>query len=210
MERELKTVEMVIDDENENGVNALSLVTTPANEDETILLSKQSQEVNLSDLMNDINMVELAEVNNEEQLIMGLILSPDVLIYRRNAKTKEEYNITFSKETVKKAAHLYMKNLNNNNATVEHTKDKISGVTLVETWMVRDSKNDTSNTFGKEYNTGSWVGILKVHEKDKWEEYKNNGTTNISLEGVFTPKEVETKLSATDKLNYLKSIVNKK
>ena len=206
----IRTIEMVIDDENENGVDALSLVTNPANEDQTILLSKDYEQISLSDVMDGNNMVELAEVDNEEQLIMGLILAPDVPIFRRNKKTNEEYNIIFSKETVKKAGHLYMKKLNNNNATVEHQKEKVNGVTLVETWLVRNSKLDTSNTFGKEYNVGSWVGILKVHEKSKWQEYKQNGTTNISLEGVFTPKPIDLEKQKLSEIQTkLKEVFNK-
>jgi len=199
----LQTIEMVIEDEATNGVSALSLVEKPANEDETVLLSQDNQAIQLSEVMESNEVIELAQVDEEQQLIMGLILEPNKPIYRRNGE--KEYNIIFSENTVKKAAHLYMKNLNNNNATLDH-KEKVDGVSLVETWLVRDPKRDASNVFGKEYKKGAWACVLKVHNKDQWEEYKENGTTNISLEGVFKPKKQEQKSELESKLSMLKSI----
>ena len=201
----LETIEMVIEDESINGVSALSLVETPANEDETVLLSKDNHSIKLSEVMESNEVIELAQVDEEQQLIMGLILEPNKAIYRRNGE--KEYNIIFSEDTVKKAAHLYMKNLNNNNATVDH-KEKVEGVSLVETWLVRDPKRDASNVFGKEYKKGAWACVLKVHDKAKWEEYKEKGTTNISLEGVFKPKKQEQKSNLESKLSALKSAAN--
>ncbi len=201
----LETIEMVIEDENENGVYALSLVETPANEDQTVLLSKDNQAIKLSEVLDSNQVVELAQVDEEQQLIMGLILEPNKPIYRRNGD--KEYNIIFSEDTVKSAAHLYMKNLNNNNATLDH-KEKVEGVSLVETWLVRDPKRDASNVFGKEYKKGAWACVLKVHNKEQWEEYKEKGTTNISLEGVFKPKKQEVKSNLESKLSVLKSAAN--
>ena len=199
----LQTIEMVIEDEATNGVSALSLVEKPANEDETVLLSQDNKAIQLSEVMESNEVIELAQVDEEQQLIMGLILEPNKPIYRRNGE--KEYNIIFSENTVKKAAHLYMKNLNNNNATLDH-KEKVDGVSLVETWLVRDPKRDASNVFGKEYKKGAWACVLKVHNKNQWEEYKKKGTTNISLEGVFKPKKEEQKSELESKLNILKSI----
>ncbi len=187
----MKTYEAVFDAEHNTGVYGISLVQNPAMEGNFIALNK------------DEKLVRFKDANKEEQLIMGLILEPNKPIYRRNGE--KEYNIIFSENTVKKAAHLYMKNLNNNNATLDH-KEKVDGVSLVETWLVRDPKRDASNVFGKEYKKGARACVLKVHNKDQWEEYKENGTTNISLEGVFKPKKEDQKSNLESKLSILKSI----
>lgn len=200
----LETIEMVIEDEESNGVSALSLVGNPATQDETVLLSKQDKSINLSDVLHDNKVLELAEVDEEKQLILGLVLEPDTPIYRRDGD--KEYNITFKAHTVGKAAHMYMANLNNNNVTLEH-QDSVEGVSLVESWIVLDSQKDKSAVYGKEYKAGSWAVVMKIHDKAQWEQYKKDGTTNISLEGIFKPKQ--TKLSAAEKLVGLKKVLSK-
>ena len=199
---ELQTIEMVIEDENENGVYALSLVDDPANKDETVLLSADNIKVELSEVLNENQLTHLSTANEEKRLIVGLVLEPDTPIYRNN--NGREYNITFKAHTVEKASYMYMAQLNNNNVTVQHDKP-VSGVSVVESWIVLDSQKDKSALFGKSYKVGSWAVVLKVHDPAKWEEYKANGTTNISLEGVFKPKQ---KSTLETKLSILKSAAN--
>jgi len=205
-EEELETIIMVIDDEAKHGVNALSLVEKPATQDQTILMSADNRHINLSEILEEQKIVKLAEVDKEKQLILGVVLEPNTKIYRRNKGDAKGYNIEFETHTVEKASYLYMKNLNNNKATVEHTKNKVDGVTMVESWIVTDPNNDKSCAFGKEYKKGAWACVLKVHNKEQWEEYKENGTTNISLEGVFKPKKQDQKSDLESKLSMLKSI----
>jgi len=202
-------IEMVIEDEDNNGVDALSLVVDPATTDQTVLLAKEleAEKVSLSNILSNQFVTELASVDEEKRLILGMVLSPGQKIPRRK-EDGEMYDIIFKSHTVERASELYMINMNQNNSTRNHD-EKIKGVTAVQTWLVEDSKIDKSALHGKEYPVGTWAVVLKVHDKDKWEEYKETGTTNISLEGVFTPKKVETELSQVDKLNYLKSMVNK-
>lgn len=205
---ELETIEMIIEDDNINPVYALSLVDNPATQDQTVLLSEEKQSIKLSEVLEGVEVVQLAEVSSEKQLIMGLVLEPNTKIPRKK-ENGDLYNITFKPETVVKASHLYMANLNNNNATVDH-KEEIEGVSTVESWVVEDTKLDKSAIYGKEYNVGSWAVILKVHDTKQWEEFKENGTTNISLEGIFTPKEQATELSKIDELSSLwDKVINK-
>lgn len=188
--------EMIIEDEESNGVYAISLVTTPATGEEYVMLSEQKE------------LVQLAEIDNDEQLMLGLVLAPNQKIYRRDGE--KEYEIFFSADTVKKASQLYLQRGHQENVTFEHKED-VQGVTMVESWIVADSQKDKSFAFGKEYPVGSWMAVLKVHNKEMWQDFKENGTiTGFSLEGMFTPKTVSTNMSVLDKLNYLKSMTNKK
>lgn len=186
--------EMIIEDEEANGVYAISLVTTPATGEEYVMLSEQKE------------LIKLAEIDNDEQLMLGLVLAPNQKIYRKDGD--KEYEIFFSAETVKKASQLYLQKGFQEQVTFEHKED-LQGVTMVESWIVADSQKDKSAVYDKEYPVGSWMAVLKVHNKDMWNEFKENGTiTGFSLEGMFTPKKAEVELSAIEKLTYLKSIVN--
>lgn len=184
--------EMIIEDEDANGVYAISLVTTPATGEEYVMLSDQKE------------LIQLAEIDNDEQLMLGLVLAPNQKIYRRDGE--KEYEIFFSANTVKQASQLYLQKGLQENVTFEHKED-VNGVTMVESWIVADSQKDKSAVYGKEYPVGSWMAVLKVHSKEMWNDFKENGTiTGFSLEGMFTPKKKPVEMSAIEKLEYLKSI----
>ena len=105
----MDTIELIIDESVEaEGISAISLVEFPAIEENFVALSK------------DQHKVEFRTVDKEKRIIVGLALVPNKLIYRRRGDY--EYNITFSKETVRKASELYLKRLKNNNTTLEHRR----------------------------------------------------------------------------------------
>ena len=113
----MKIVELVIDENDEtSGIEAISVVETPAIEENFVALNKHE--------------LQLKEVNKEKRILMGAALIPDKSIYRRNDKG-DEYYIYFSKETVRKASELFFKRSNHKNATYEH-KQPIKGMTIVE------------------------------------------------------------------------------
>ena len=90
-----KIVELIIDPNDEqSGIDAISLVETPAIESNFIALSKQKHELYLK------------EINAEKKILMGAALIPDKSIYRRNDKG-DEYYIYFSKNTVRQASQNY-------------------------------------------------------------------------------------------------------
>ena len=94
--KDLDTIELFIDDAKEDdGIEAISLVEFPAIEENFIALSKHK--------------LEFKTVDSEKRIIVGLALVPDKMIYRR--KGDYEYNVIFSKETVRKASELYLKRL---------------------------------------------------------------------------------------------------
>jgi len=80
----MKTYEATFKDDSE-GVFAISLVNDPATQETFIALSKQEQ-------------IQLAEVDKEKRILIGLVLQPDQLIYRNQGG--EEFNIVFSAETI--------------------------------------------------------------------------------------------------------------
>ena len=128
----MNIIELVLDEENnEIGIEAISVVENPAIEENFLALKS--------------NIVELKEADKEKKLLVGALLIPNKPIYRRSGD--EEYYIYFSKDTVEKASQMYLMNGNQNNATLEHQHD-IVGLTLVESWIVEDEVHDKSRKFG--------------------------------------------------------------
>ena len=195
----LDTIELFIDEnEEENGVQALSLVKFPAIEENWIALNNHR--------------IEFKSVDDEKRIIIGLALVPDKLIFRRDGDY--EYNITFSKETVKKGAHLYLKKLNNNNATLEH-QTEVKGVSVIESWIVENPKMDKTSVYNLNAVEGAWAVILGIDNDKVWEEIKNGTYLGISIEGYFADKaklplskidEVDAEIEAGLQLLEIKSL----
>ena len=118
--------------------------------------------------------------------LKGALLIPNRPILRTNGE--EEYYIYFSKDTVQKASQLYLKNGNQNNSTLEHNHE-LSGLTLVESWIVEDEKYDKSRKYGLNVPVGTWMGTLKVNNDDVWNDYVKTGKVKgFSIEGYFADK----------------------
>ena len=174
-----KVYSMFIDEEDmDAGVFAISLVESPAIEANWITLSKQLK-------------IELATADTEKRILLGPVLIPNKLIPRIDEETGEEYDIKFDEAVIEKAAQLYMMRQHNNDATLEHA-ESINDLSVVESWLVVDSKNDKSNAYGLSYPIGTWMVMMKVNNPTIWEDYVKNGVVKgFSLEGLFGHNLVE-------------------
>ncbi len=168
----MRIVELILDEESELGIEAISVVESPAIEEDFIALKSQE--------------FKLAEVDKERRILMGALLIPNKPIYRRNGE--DEYYIYFSKDTVLKASQMYLMNSKQNNSTLEH-KYEIEGLSLVESWIVEDKVHDKSVKFGMDLPLGSWVGSVKVNNDTIWNEFVKTGKVKgFSIEGYFADK----------------------
>ena len=193
----MRIIELILDEEQEeSGIEAISIVESPAIESDFVALSAEE--------------IKLAEVDKEKKILLGALLIPNKPIYRNG--DEGEYYIFFSKDTIVKASQMYLKNGYQNKSTLEHAQ-ALNGLTLVESWIVEDEVMDKSRKYGLNVPVGTWMGAVKVNNDEIWQEYvKTNKVKGFSIEGYFAdkmgkPKE-ETKegLSEDDKI--IKEIVN--
>jgi hypothetical protein len=168
MKKELQTIELTIKDELKEGVFAISLVDKPAIEEDFIMLNALE--------------VELKVINEEKREVVGLALVPNKKILRRKDDT--EFYIEFSEATIEKVQELYLKNLRANNVTIDHEKP-VNGVSLIESWIVEDPKNDKSNIYGLNAVKGSWVVKMKIYNDEVYEGVKLGKFNGFSIEGMF-------------------------
>jgi hypothetical protein len=176
----MKIVELIIDETDDlSGVDAISVVESPAIESNFIALSEQKQ--------------TFAKIDEEKRILMGAILVPNKTIYRRDPNG-DEYYIYFSKETIRKAAELYFINANQSNTTYEHF-ESVTGCTLIESWFVEDETIDKSALYNLGLSAGTWCGTMKINNDTIWNDYVKTGKVKgFSIEGYFADK-FEAKMS---------------
>ena len=168
----MRIVELILDEESELGIEAISVVENPAIEEDFIALKSQE--------------FKLAEIDGERRILMGALLIPNKPIYRRNGE--DEYYIYFSKDTVLKASQMYLMNSKQNNSTLEH-QHQLEGLSLVESWIVEDKVHDKSVKYGMDLPLGSWVGSVKVNNDQIWNEFVKTGKVKgFSIEGYFADR----------------------
>ena len=193
----MRIIELILDEEDlDAGVEAISIVESPAIESDFVALKNQE--------------IKLAEVDKEKKILMGALLIPDKPIYRNGSEG--EYYIFFSKDTIVKASQMFLQNGNQSRSTLEHAQ-ALNGLTLVESWIVEDKAKDKTALYGLDVPIGTWMGSVKVNNEDVWNEYvKTSKVKGFSIEGYFAdkmeaPKEAIEEQMAEQLLNQIKDIV---
>lgn len=172
----MKLIELIIDETMElSGIDAVSIVENPAIEENWVALK------------SDLNEYKFAEVSKDKKIIMGALLVPDKPIYRRDEENGEYY-IYFSQDTIRQCMELFFKNGNQSNATFEHLEE-ITGLTMVESWIVEDTEKDKSNLYNLNVPVGTWMGTIKVDNDKIWNDFIKTGKVKgFSIEGYFADK----------------------
>jgi hypothetical protein len=166
----MKLYELIIEDENIDEVFAISLVETPAIESNFVFFDKEK--------------IQFQAVSDDKRLVMGPILVPDKKILRIDG-LGEQYFVYFKPETIKRLSEMYLEKKYTDSTTIEHDK-KITGVNLVESWIVESRTKDKSAMYGLSVPVGTWMGTFKVSNDDIWENYVKTGEVKgFSIEGLF-------------------------
>ena len=175
---EMKTtsiVELVIDGNEELAIDAISLVSAPAIEQDFVFFGKEK------------NNLTFAKVDEDKRMLISPALIPDKQIFRHDPQTQSDYYVFFSKDTVRQASELYLKNNNHHKATQEHS-ERVSGVLTVESWIIDDPKMDKSTLYGFSLPKGTWMVSMRITNDEIWKEIKSGTLKGLSIEGYFTDK----------------------
>ena len=189
--KKLENIEMIIKDENVDGVFAISLVDKPAIQEQFIYLSSHE--------------IELKVTNEEKREVVGIALVPDKKIYRN--VDGEEFNIYFTAQTIEKTNELFMKNLNLNKITSQHERD-VEGVSVIESWIVEDSKQDKSNIYNLNAPVGSWIVKMKVYNDSEWVRVKNGEYKGFSIEGKYKEAEIKASEQVDELIKEIENLIN--
>ena len=174
-EKTTSIVELIISDDNQElAIDAISLVTSPAIEQDFVYFGKEK------------NNLTFAKVDEEKRMLVSPALIPNKQIFRHDPNTDSDYYVYFSKETVRKASELYLKHNNHHKATYQH-QDRVSGVLTVESW-IKEGDQDKSKLYGYDLPNGTWFVKMKIENDELWNKIKEGELKGLSIEGYFTNK----------------------
>lgn len=163
---------------NGSEVTAISLVEEPAIEEDFIYLSK-NKDIRLS-------------IKEERRMVYGAVLRPNFPIHRTDAKTNEEYYLTFPKETISALSQAFMKNGFTSNMTLDH-KQNTDGVYVAESWIKESMDNDKSIALGLDADLpiGTWFVGCKVIDDEVWKSIKEGKRKGFSIESLCRLDEIK-------------------
>jgi hypothetical protein len=127
--------------------------------------------------------------SEDQRIVIGPAMIPDMVIPRVDEKTKERYAVKFSAATIAKIAEKFMRELRNGSTNVEHDGANGANSYVKETWIV-ETEDDKANTkYGLDVPIGTWMVAMRVQDAEVWKQIKEGKLNGFSIEGNFMEKE---------------------
>ena len=133
---------------------------------------------------------QFAFSDDEQKIVVGPAMIPDQLIPRLD-ELGNKFHVFFSKETIKKIAEKFFKEMKHNNTDVNHDDNITNTNTLLESWIVEDPKMDKSAMYGFEMPVGSWMTSYRINDEDTWNKIKAGELNGFSVTGDFIQKAIK-------------------
>lgn len=178
MEKKIPIYEAKVKGTDNTGIFAMSFVELPANESNFVALQRQ-RPVKLS-------------IDKQKQMLTGVVLIPDQLIYR-NDDQLGEYYLKFTAAEIERIALKMMRTGVALTTTTHQHEKPLKGNYLAELWIVKDSKRDKAVALGLgELPVGTLVASYKIESPAYWRtEVLTGNVKGFSLEGIFNFNSVQ-------------------
>lgn len=157
-------------------VNVISIVDSPAVESSFLAFSKQEKK-------------ETFAVANEERFeLLGVAMIPDKVIPRFDEATKEEYDVFFSKDTIRTIAQNYFYSGYQHSINLQHS-DTFVNAHVWQSYIV-DSVMGLNAPHGIDAVDGTWIVGVQLDKNETsaqklWSLIKDGTYTGFSVEGYF-------------------------
>lgn len=180
-------IELFIDENDEdNALDIISFVSTPAIEKNFMHFNKNNGKYSFK------------STDDEKRIVTGPAMVPNQEIIRMDSEGNA-YFVYFTEETIIKSQEIFAKNGKTKSTNFEHQEGDMKGVTVVESWIVADPKNDKSNALGfSSIPKGTWMVSYKVDNDELWSKVKSGEVQGFSIEGVFSKNIIQMKSKDND------------
>jgi hypothetical protein len=132
-------------------------------------------------------------VNEEERIVVGPAMVPDMKIYRRDETG--EYFVFFDKKTIETIALKFYQKGFHQNANEMHAK-AVDGITFFQSWIADESKGIPKMKQFDDLPDGTWFLGAKIMNDETWEKVKDGTFKGFSVEGMFDMTEIKMRQSA--------------
>lgn len=154
-------------DESDEGVQFVSLVESPAIEQNFLAFSKAES-------------IKFSE-NPQKRILTGALMLANTPIKRKD-KDRGLYYVIFTPETIEKMVMRFFKQNNIRNVNIEHSAD-VEGVYMFESYIINKSRGINAPNEFKDIPDGSWFGSYKIENESVWQN--RNEFKGFSIEGYF-------------------------
>ncbi|RZK45903.1 MAG: hypothetical protein EOO97_00270 [Pedobacter sp.] len=166
----LPVYELKINPANDSVVDAIALVEHPAIESDFLAFNSQAP-----------SKIQFA-ANDERMELLGPAMVPDQRIYRKD-EDGSEYEVFFSKDTIREIAQVFFNRGFQKNMNLDHTATPAKSF-IYQSYLV-DSDKGMNSPKGLDLPDGSWVVGVKVTDADVWADIKAGKRKGFSVEGLF-------------------------
>lgn len=169
--KKIPLVYLTIDDNDESGVDMVSLVDEPAimRDFHSFGKSKEPYKFKIK--------------NEEKRIVTGPFMIADLPIYRR--WEEKEWYVVFTADVIRKIVYKFMKK-GLTKAVNEMHETPVDDVFIFESWIVDDVKGVPEGF--KDVPEGSWFGSMRVENDEVWKKIKEEDgymLKGFSVEGIF-------------------------
>lgn len=160
-----------INDEDETGLDAISLVQHPTIEVDFLCFNEDAKKIDFS-------------ADEDKHILTAVALRADHPIYRRNGDY--EYWVIFTKDVIRKLVTKYAKNNLFNSVNIEHNDYSfVKSAYMIESYIVDKARGIVPNEF-KDIEDGSWIVSYYIDDESLWNVLKNTDALNgLSVQGLF-------------------------
>lgn len=182
----MELLELIINENDESGVDYIALVDQPAVEKLWLAFNKQ-KEVDFQFKIQD----------KEKRIVSGFFMIADLPILRAN-DLGEKFYVVFKKDTINKIVNKFFKHGYSNNINIMHDKsNEAKGVYVIESLIIDKERGiNTPKGFDK-VPDGSWWGSMRVENDEVWQQIKEGVFNGFSVEGLFSqdnPRDIQEKI----------------
>lgn len=177
--------------EAEQEVSAVALVDMPAIEKPFFAFAAKKK---------------FAVVNEDERLVVGPAMIPDMLIYRKDSDGFE-YNVVFGKEDISKiAVKFFAKNMQKNGNQM-HDENQPVDLVFYQSWIADESKGIPKMKQFEDLPDGTWFLGAKINDDNTWQFVKDGMFKGFSVEGIFEQIPIKMSMTAEQKLAIIENLL---
>ncbi len=185
MNKDLPVYTIHINPDDDQIVDMISIVGSPAHESNFLAFSKHKE-----------NVTTQFSIDDKRQLL-GAAIIPNIPIYRK--QNGEEFYVVFTEQEIEVIEKVFMTRGLLNNVNVEHTSK--SADTLIYGSFITSEYLPAPPSLS-ELPLGTWIVNMQVNDEDLWKDIKCGKRNGFSIEGVFdlfqVNKETVTEINIED------------